>query len=485
MADEAKSVADHINDALTPFSDFVSSIIFYSVEIAGVSMPIVVAWLGLAAIILTIGLGFVNVRGFRHGWSLLFRPRHAEGAKGEISHFEALSSALSGTVGLGNIASVPVAITLGGPGAVFWMILIGFFGMSAKFAECALAVKYRKELPDGRILGGPMFYIESALARLGMKTLGKAAAIFFAVMAIGASISVFQVNQAHAQFANVTGLSAPVVFGIIMASLVGLVIIGGIKRIGRVARVIVPFMGLIYVSAGLVIIMMNIPALPAAIQTIFASAFGLDAAGGGLVGALINGMRRATYSSEAGVGSAAIAHAQVRTKEPLSEGYVALLEPFIDTVVVCTITALVVILSGAYVPYLFNPDVKGIEITSAAFEGAFAWFPYILMVASVLFAFTTLISWAFYGSQAAAYLFGPTKAVDVTFKLLLCLALSTGAAISLSAIIDFIDSMLFAMAIPNILALYILLPELRRDVKTYERKYGLAKGAPEAADAQP
>ena len=474
-ADQSTNLADSINNALTPLADAVSSVIFFSVNVAGVSMPLVVAWLGIAAIVITFYLRFINLRGFRHGWSLLIKPRHSEGAKGEISHFEALSSALSGTVGLGNIASVPVAITLGGPGAVFWMILIGFFGMSAKFAECALAVKYRKELPDGRILGGPMFYIEAALARIGLKTLGKAAAIFFAIMAIGASISVFQVNQAHAQFANVTGLAAPITFGVIISALVGVVIIGGIRRIGRVARIIVPFMGLVYVSAGLVIILMNISALPAAIETIFLSAFGLDAAGGGLVGALINGMRRATYSSEAGVGSAAIAHAQVKTKEPLSEGYVALLEPFIDTVVVCTITALVVILSGAYAPYLFQADVKGIEITSAAFESAFGWFPYILMVASVLFAFTTLVSWAFYGSQAAAYLFGATRRVDIAFKLLLCLALSTGAAVSLSAIIDFIDSMLFAMAIPNLLAVYLLLPELRRDIKDYEARHGLSK----------
>ncbi|MEO1135363.1 MAG: amino acid carrier protein [Pseudomonadota bacterium] len=466
-------LAEQIDEALKPVADFVSSIIFYSVDIAGVSMPVVVAWLGIAAIIITAALGFINLRGFRHGWSLLLRPRHADGAKGEISHFEALSSALSGTVGLGNIASVPVAIALGGPGAVFWMIVIGFFGMSAKFAECALAVKYRKVLPDGRIIGGPMFYIEAVLGRMGMKTLGKAAAIFFAIMAMGASISVFQVNQAHAQFANVTGVAAPITFGIIISTLVAIVIIGGIRRIGRVARIIVPFMGAIYLGAGLIIIFMNIPALPAAVQTILSSAFGLDAAGGGLVGALINGMRRATYSSEAGVGSAAIAHAQVKTNEPLSEGYVALLEPFIDTIVVCTITALVVVITGAYAPYLFDPDVRGIEITSAAFESAFGWFPYILMVASILFAFTTLVSWAFYGSQAAAYLFGPTRTVDVTFKVVLCLMLSTGAAISLSSIIDFIDSMLFAMAIPNILALYLLLPELRRDVKAYQKKYGV------------
>ncbi len=473
--DEA-TLADKINNALTPVSDFVSSIIFYSVNVAGVSLPLVVIWLIAAGIILTFSFGFINVRGFRHGWHLLFNPReHLEPSEvqGEISHFQALSAALSGTVGLGNIASVPVAIALGGPGAIFWMILAGFFGMSAKFAECTLAVKYRRVEPDGRTIGGPMFYIEEVFSRLGLKTLGKAAAIFFAIMCMGASVSVFQVNQAHAQFANVTGISAPVIFGVIMSAGVAYIILGGIRRIGGAARIIVPLMGLLYVGSALLILALNIPALPAAFVTIFESAFGLDAAGGGLVGALINGMRRATYSSEAGVGSAAIAHSAVKTNEPLTEGYVALLEPFIDTVIVCTLTGLVVIVTGVYEPFLFNPDVVGIEITSAAFEQTFGWFPYILLIASVMFAFSTLVSWAFYGSQAAAYLFGATKRVDVIFKLVLCLLLSTGAAVSLSAIINFIDSMLFAMAIPNIIALYFLLPELKRDLKAYETKHGL------------
>lgn len=475
MADaaQAASFADQIDNALTPVSNFVSSIIFYSVNFFGVSLPLVVVWLIAAAVILTISLGFINLRGFRHGWHLVWNPREHLDAAGEISHFQALSAALSGTVGLGNIASVPIAIVLGGPGAIFWMILAGFFGMSAKFAECALAVKYRKVLPDGRTLGGPMFYIEEVFSRMGLKTLGKAAAIFFAIMAMGASVSIFQVNQAHAQFANVTGISAPIMFGVIMASGVAFIILGGIKRIGSASRIIVPAMGLLYVGSALIILAMNIPAIPAAITTIFESAFGLDAAGGGLVGALINGMRRATYSSEAGVGSAAIAHSAVKTNEPLTEGYVALLEPFIDTIVVCTITGLVVIVTGVYQPYLFDPNVVGIEITSQAFGSAFSWFPVILMVASMMFAFSTLVSWAFYGSQAAAYLFGPSKRTDVIFKLTLCFFLSTGAAVSLSAIVNFIDSMLFAMAIPNILALYLLLPELKRDVKAYEAKHNL------------
>lgn len=469
----APSLAERIDNALTPVSDFVSSIIFYSVDVFGVSLPLVVIWLMTAAVVLTLSLGFINLRGFRHAWSLVLNPRDQQGAHGEISHFQALSSALSGTVGLGNIASVPVAIAIGGPGAVFWMMLAGFFGMSSKFAECALAVKYRKVRPDGSTLGGPMFYIEDAFRRLGMKTLGKAAAIFFAVMALGGSISLLQVNQSHAQFANVTGIDIPVAFGVILAAGVAYVVLGGIKRIGKVTGILVPLMGVVYLSAGLVIIFMNIAHIPDAFATIFKSAFGLDAAGGGFVGALINGVRRATYSNEAGVGSAAIAHSAVKTNEPLTEGYVALLEPFIDTIVVCMITALVVIVTGAYEPYLYGENVVGIEITSAAYASAFAWFPYILLVASVLFAFTTLVSWAFYGAQAAAYLFGDTKKVDVLFKLSLCFALSTGAAVSLSSIIDFIDSMLFGMCVPNIIALYILLPELKRDVKSYKAKYGV------------
>jgi AGCS family alanine or glycine:cation symporter len=471
QSETAPGLAEAIDNALTPVSDFVSSIIFYSVNIGGVSLPIVVVWLIFAAAVFTVALRFINLRGFRHSLKLLSRKRDEHAGDGEISHFEALSSALSGTVGLGNIASVPVAIALGGPGAVLWMMLAGFLGMTSKFAECSLAVKYRRVKPDGTTIGGPMYYIEAVFSRLGLKTLGKGAAIFFAVMAMGGSVSVFQVNQSHAQFANVTGISAPVVFGVIMASAVAFVILGGIKRIGRVSSFLVPLMGAVYVGAGLIIILMNVTELPAAISTIFQSAFGLDAAGGGLVGALINGVRRATYSNEAGVGSSAIAHSAVKTSEPLTEGYVALLEPFIDTIVVCTITALVVVVTGAYEPYLFSDNVVGIEITSAAFASAFGWFPYVLLVASILFAFTTLVSWAYYGSQAAAYLFGPSRQVDVAFKLTLCLLLSTGAAMSLSSIINFIDSMLFGMCIPNIIALYLLLPELRRDVRAYEAKY--------------
>ncbi len=317
-----------------------------------------------------------------------------------------------------------------------------------------------------------MYYIEHVFKARGFKNLGKIAAIFFAVMCVGASISVFQINQAHAQFANVTGQSVPLLFGAIMAALVAVVIIGGIKNIARVTRILTPGMGAIYVTAGLIILALNFEALPEAIALIFKSAFGFEAAGGGVIGALINGIQRATYSNEAGVGSAAIAHAAVKTDEPLTEGYVALLEPFIDTIVVCTITALVILVTGAHEPFLYAPksEIVGIEITSAAFNSAFSWYPYILLISVILFAFSTLIGWAYYGAQAAAYLFGHTRRVDLIYKAVLCLMLSTGAAIHLSSIIDFIDAMLFAMAIPNIIALYLLLPELKEDIKNYRAK---------------
>ncbi len=473
MADQDKGgFAETIDNVFRPFSDLVNEIVFFSIPVAGVTLPLVVIWLMAAAIILTASFRFINIRGFAHGLALVRGGRLRKSAPGDISHFEALSSALSGTVGLGNIASVPVAIVLGGPGAVFWMILAGFLGMSSKFAECALAVKYRRTRPDGTTAGGPMYYIEDVFARRGLKALGKFAAVFFAIMAMGASVSVFQVNQSYEQFELVTGVKAPILYGAVISGLVAIVILGGIRNIARVTRLLVPFMGLVYLGAATLIIVLNIGAIPGVIADIFAGAFGLQAAGGGFAAALINGVQRATYSSEAGVGSAAIAHAAVRTDEPLTEGYVALLEPFIDTVVVCTVTALVILATGAHEPFmgLAKSDVIGISITSAAFSGTFSWYPFILLVSVVLFAFSTLVTWAYYGAQAAGYLFGHTQRVDVAFKLVLCLILSTGAALTLGSIINFIDAMLFAMAIPNIVALYFLLPELKRDLAAYEAK---------------
>lgn len=470
----ATSFADSIDNAFAPISQAANAVIFYSVTVLGVTVPLVVIWLIVAAAVFTVSFRFVNLRGFGHAVGLV-SGRHGQKGDGEISHFEALSSALSGTVGLGNIASVPVAICLGGPGAIFWMIVAGFLGMSSKFAECAMAVKYRKVRPDGTVVGGPMFYIEDVFARRGLKSVGKAAAIFFAIGAIGGSISLFQVNQSYAQFNSVTGINAPIAYGVIISILIAVVILGGIKSIARVTRMMVPGMAILYLGAGLIIIGVNLDAMPGAIASIFQGAFGFEAAGGGVVGALINGIQRATYSSEAGVGSAAIAHAAVKTDDPMTEGYVALLEPFIDTVVVCTVTALVILSTGVHEPFLYAPksEIVGIQLTSAAFAQTIDWYPYILLVSVVLFAFSTLVSWAYYGAQAAAYLFGDKRVVDVVFKMTLCAVLSTGAAVSLGSIIDFTDAMLFGMCIPNIIALYMLLPELRRDMADYERRKGI------------
>jgi len=462
-------LAEKIDQAVAPASAAVNAVVFAPIPLGEVRIPVVVIWLIVAAAAFTVRLGFVNVRGFTHATKLLARGRGD--APGEISHFEALSSALSGTVGLGNIASVPIAVALGGPGAVLWMMLAGFVGMSSKFAECTMALKYRRFNERGEVLGGPMLYIEAVFKRRGLGALGKGLAVFFAVMTLGASVSIFQVNQAHAQFTVVTGVSAPLVFGGVMAALVAVVILGGIKSIAKVTSKLVPFMCVVYVLAALAILALNIEALPGAVADIVGGAFGLGAAGGGLVGAMINGIQRATYSSEAGVGSAAIAHSAARTEKPVAEGYVALLEPFIDTVVVSAMTGLIVVATGAY---RAEGVAMGIDMTSFAFATAFPWFPAVLGVSAILFAFSTLVSWSYYGSKAAAYLFGDSRFVDRTYKALLCLALSTGAAVSLTAIVNFIDAMLFAMAAPNILALYLLLPELRRDLKAYdaERRAG-------------
>ena len=474
MADGQKSFTDTldqvINQTVQPLSDFVSSIVFFSVPVFGVSVPLVVFWLFGASIILTVYLRFVNIRGFFEAFRIINSPEERKDHPGEISHFKALTAALSGTVGLGNIASVPIAIALGGPGAAFWMVLAGFFGMTTKFVECTLAVKYRRINPDGTVSGGPMFYIEAVFSRMGFGPVGKGLAIFFAVMTLGGSMSIFQVNQAHAQFAVATGIDIPLLFGVLMAGAVLVVILGGLRRISDVTSRLVPAMAIVYLSAGVIILLVNAGAVPGAIATIVTEAFAPQAVAGGFVGALIQGIRRATYSSEAGVGSAAIAHAAVKTNTPVTEGYVALLEPFTDTVIVSLMTALIIVSTGAYLPYVgFEGDIPGIVLTSAAFATVFDWFPAVLSFSAILFAFSTLVTWAYYGTKAINYLFNESKAAEIAYKIVLCSFLATGAAVPLLTVVDFIDSMLFAMAIPNVLALYLLMPEVRRDVLAYEQ----------------
>jgi AGCS family alanine or glycine:cation symporter len=469
----AGGIDDAINRAVAPISDFIASIIFYEVVMFGTPVPLIVFWLIIAAIIFTFYFRFINFRAFNHAIKLIRGDYSNPNDAGEVSHFQALATALSGTVGLGNIAGVAVAVSLGGPGATFWMIVAGLFGMSAKFIECTLGVKYRNEYPDGTVSGGPMYYLSKGLAEKGLGGLGKFLAVFFAICCVGGALgggNMFQSNQSFQQLVNVTGGDGSFfadkgwLFGLIVAILVGVVIIGGIKSIARVTEKIVPFMAVLYLGAGLIIILINITALPDAILLIFEGAFTGEGVAGGAIGAMIMGIRRAAFSNEAGLGSAAIAHSAVRTNEPITEGLVALHEPFIDTVVICTMTALVIVITGAYQT---GGEIGGVELTSMAFEQSISWFPYILALAVILFAFSTMISWSYYGSKSWTYLFGESRTMDLIFKFIFCVFVVLGATMELDAVIGFSDSMIFAMALANIIGLYILAPVVKRDLDSY------------------
>jgi len=400
-----------------------------------------------------------------------------EGHEGEVSHFQALTAALSATVGLGNIAGVAIAISIGGAGATFWMIIAGFLGMASKFVECTLGVKYRDIDSDGTVYGGPMYYLTKGLKEKGLEKLGKVLAALFAVFVIGGSFgggNMFQVNQAFQLVENITGGETSFihgkgwVFGLVMAILVGIVIIGGIKKIAKVTDKIVPFMVVIYVAASLFVLVAKYDMIGDAFVQIFDGAFKAEGIVGGVVGVLVQGFRRAAFSNEAGIGSASIAHSAVKTKYPASEGLVALLEPFIDTVVVCTMTALVLIITGnvASANASLN-DAQAILLTSSAFESVISWFPYVLTIAVVLFAFSTMISWSYYGFQGWAYLFGRTKKMEYAYKLLFCVFVVIGAAASLGSVIGFSDAMIFAMMVPNMVGLVLLAPKVKGELKKY------------------
>ena len=435
-------------------------------------IPLVVIWLVLGAIFFTVRMGFINFWGFKHALDLVRGkfddPNHK---KGEVSHFQALATALSATVGLGNIAGVAIAISIGGPGATFWMIVSGLLGMSSKFVECTLAVKYRQINSEGTVFGGPFYYLSKGLDLRGMGGFGRALAAIFAVLCIGGSIAggcMFQVNQSKELFGtfvfeqDLTGYGA-LVYGIVFSLLIGIVIIGGIKSIAKVTDKIVPFMAGLYVMMALIIIGVNASAIPTVISLIIQGAFSPEGAFGGFIGVLIMGFRRAAFSNEAGVGSASIAHAAAKTDEPVSEGTVALLEPFIDTVVVCTLTAFVIIITGAYQ----ETSLGGAELTARAFAEEFTFFKYILSISVLLFAFSTAISWSYYGENAWAYLFGRTKRIILTYKLLFLLFPIIGATIKLQSVMDFSDAMILGMAFPNIIGLVIMSSEVKKDVNDY------------------
>ena len=501
FAQESKGLDEKFNEAFKPIADAWGGIIFYSIEITeGVSMPLVVIMLLLAGLLFTLIFKFANIRLFPVSINIV-RGKYddvdhhevsekamvhivdgdavdtiaIEGHEGEVSHFQALTAALSGTVGLGNIAGVAIAISLGGPGATFWMILAGLIGMSSKFVECTLGVKYRDVGEDGTVYGGPMYYLKKGLADIGKGTLGKVLSVIFAIMCIGGSFgggNMFQANQAAQQFNTMMGANsqaAGVVFGIVMAVIVGIVIIGGIKRIGSITEKIVPFMVGIYFLAAIVILFYHIDSIGSAFGQIMDGAFSAEGISGGVLGVLIIGFQRAAFSNEAGVGSAAIAHSAVKTKYPASEGLVALLEPFIDTVVVCTMTALVIIITngdGTIMEYGTKaPD--GVLATSKAFASVIPWFPYILTMAVVLFALSTMLSWSYYGLQSWMFLFGKSKASDYSYKILFCVFIIVGSAVSLGPVVDFSDAMIFAMAIPNVIGCFLLFPKVREELVKY------------------
>ncbi|MBT0608973.1 alanine/glycine:cation symporter family protein [Aequorivita echinoideorum] len=398
-----------------------------------------------------------------------------DNADGEVSHFQALTAALSATVGLGNIAGVAVALSIGGPGATFWMIVAGLLGMASKFAECTLGVKFRDVGPDGTVYGGPMYYLKKGLAQKGMGGFGKFLAVLFAIFVIGGSFgggNMFQANQAAAQFVqlfDLQGTSAAIYFGIAMAIIVAVVIIGGIKRIAKVTEKIVPFMAGIYVLGAIVILAANYMHIGDAFALIFEGAFSGLGIAGGLVGVMIQGVRRGAFSNEAGVGSAAIAHSAVRTKYPASEGIVALLEPFIDTVVICTMTALVIVITNFDNNIIqYGVEVKeGVELTASAFDSVIPHFSIVLTVAVILFAFSTMISWSYYGMQGWVYLFGRGKVTEFIYKILFCIFIWVGSVISLGSVINFSDAMIFAMVVPNIIGVILLTPVVRKELKKY------------------
>jgi len=479
----AASVDDAINSVMGPITDVITSVIFWSVQIGGFSVPFVLIWLFFGALFFTVYFRFVNIRAFRHALDVVRGKYDDPNHQGEVSHFQALTAALSGTVGVGNIAGVAVAVSLGGPGATFWMIIAGLFGMSSKFIECTLGLKYRRQNPDGSVSGGPMYYLRDGLAKKGNAGLGKVLAALFAIACIGGSFgggNMVQINQATQQLIAVTGGESSFlfgqgwIFGTLMALVVGVVILGGIKSIAKVTDKIVPFMVGIYIVGALWVILTNIGAVPTAMGRIISGAFDTEAMYGGLVGVLIQGIRRAAFSNEAGIGSASIAHSAAKTDEPVSEGIVALLEPFIDTVVICTMTALVIVITdyGQFdaVTVLGNAkagSLDAIGLTSSSFEQSISWFPTVLSLAVILFALSTMISWSYYGLKAWTYLFGETKAADLSYKAVFCLFVIVGSSISAKSVFDFGDAMIFAMCFPNVLGLYFLAGEVKGDLTDY------------------
>ena len=474
----AAGIDDSINNAMQPITDAVSGFIFFEVSVFGNQLPLIVLWLVGASTFFTFYFKFLNLRGFKHAFELLRGDFSKFDHSGELSHFQALATAVAGTVGIGNISSVAIIISIAGPGATFWLMLAGFLGMSTKFAECVLGVKYRKINPDGSISGGPMYYLEEGLKERNLAWLGKPIGYFYALAIVMGCMGIgnmFQSNQAFEQFVVVTGgddgffANKGWLFGALLALLVGTVIIGGIRSIARVTGKLVPFMAFTYVLGSLTVIFLNADRIPWAVSAIASEAFNPTAMSGGFLGVMIMGFQRAVFSNEAGIGSAAIAHSAVKTPEPVTEGFVALMEPFIDTVVICTLTALV-ILTTVYEPELAGAGMQGIELTSRAFGSTLSWSTIPLSIIAIMFAFSTLLSWSYYGLKGWTYILGESQKAELVFKTIFCLFAALGCMIQLDAVLDFSDALVFVIALPNILGLYILAPIIKRELKSYQER---------------
>jgi AGCS family alanine or glycine:cation symporter len=468
------SIDETVDAFFNDYLGWFASLIFTSVPIGGTAFPIIAGWLLIAAIVFTVYFGFIQIRRFKLATDIVrgkySDPEHKE--DGEISHFQALTTALSGTVGLGNIAGVGAALAIGGPGATFWMIIVGLCGMASKFVECTLGVKYRTILPSGAVSGGPMYYLSRGLAERGKGGLGRVLAVLFAIMTILGALgggNMFQGNQANAMLVTTFGLPEGYgwVVGLLLVSFVFSVIVGGMPSIASVTSRLVPFMAALYIAMSLIVILTNLGQVGPAFSAIIDGAFTASGVTGGFIGALIQGLKRATFSNEAGVGSAAIAHSAVKTKEPITEGLVSLLEPFIDTVIICTMTALVITISGVNTGPFDGSGLTGVNLTSAAFQETADWFKYPLAIAVVMFAISTMISWSYYGLKAWTYLFGEGAVNEIIYKLMFCVFIVIGASIGFGAVIDFSDAAIFAMSIFNIIGLYFLMPVVKKELASF------------------
>ena len=480
QAAQAMNIDEFIDKHIAPVSDSIANVIFFPISICGCKVPLIILWVLIAGIFFTIYFRGIAVWGFKHAINNVAKPQKGHDGCGEVSSFQALATALSGTIGIGSIAGVAISISIGGPGAAFWIFLGAILGMSIKFVEATLAVKYRRFNLDGSVSGGPMHYIAHGLTRKKMRWLGQPLSVIFAMLCIGGGITggnMIQINQTAHQIVFITGGENSIfhgftwIIGLIAAILIGLVVVGGIKSIAKVTTILTPTMCALYIISGLIVIGYHFAEIPAGVALIIREAFHPTAVAGGIFGVIIIGLRRSVQSNEAGTGAAAIVYATAQTKEHISQGFVALLETFL-TGVLCLFTSFAIVFSGV----LNNTQIgqiSGIELASNAFQSVIPFFPIILSIIAVLFAMSTLISWAYYGQKAWTFLLGEGKKRVLMFNLIYCLFIVIGSAMNVQSIINITDAMMVSMCVPNIIVLYILAPEIKRDLKDYLERHNM------------